>query len=395
MKMKRVFFGMLAALSLSAAPALAGPTWFFGPNDEGALKLEYKGQFEMRHRDTGASPSGDESATEFNFRRNRIALMGAYGDYLSMYVQTEYVEDTNIGPFTITDGDNSNFQMLDAVIRFRTMPEFNVWVGKFKYSLTRENLEACERPLTLDRSLLIRAPFVTTRDKGVAVWGDVADGIFQYRFDVMNGRNDSASSPKSNLRYTARAHVSLLDPETGFGYDGTYTGDKKVLTIGAAYQMENDVAFRDVDAQTGSIDYKAWTVDAMFEYPVPAVGVFTLSGAYVKYDLDDAYQSANPDAGVIGLNGEKNGYYVKGGYMLPNFPVQFFGRYENWSFAELENVINQEVDWFGFGLNWYIRGQNLKLTAEYSWADFDKEGTFGGVFTEDIKTFVTQLQLIF
>jgi hypothetical protein len=394
-KIQRVFFGMLAALALSAAPALAGPVWYFGPNDEGALKLEYKGQFELRHRDTGASPAGDESATEFNFRRNRLALMGAYGEYLGLYVQTEYVEDVNINPLSVSDGNQSNFQILDAVMRFSAMPEVNVWVGKFKYSLTRENLEACERPLTLDRSLLIRAPFVTTRDKGVAVWGDLAEGMFQYRFDVMNGRNDSLSAPKSNLRYTARAHVSLLDPETGFGYDATYLGRKKVLTIGAAYQMENDIAFRDVAAQTGSIDYKAWTVDGFFEYPLEGIGTVTLSGAYVDYDLDDAYRSANPDLGAIGLNGEKNGYYVKAGYMLPNFPLQFFGRYENWSFAQLNNIINQEVDWYGLGFNWYVRGQNLKVTAEYSWADFDREGTFGGVVTEDLKTFVAQLQLIF
>jgi len=384
---------MVAALCLIAGSAIAGPVWTFGPNDEGLMKLDYKGQFYFTSRDTGSGADGTDRTNEFNFRRNRLALMGAYGQYFSLYVQTEYTEDNNITPLNVTDGNVSNFQLLDAVLRFKHSSAFNVWVGKFKYNLTRENLEACEDPLTLDRSVLIRAPLAAngTRDKGIAVWGNLFNDIFQYRFDVMNGRNDSRSAPKSNLRYSARAHVSLLDPETGYGYKGTYLGEKKVLTIGAAYQMENDVAFADSINKTDAVDYRAWTVDLFFEYPIEDIGTFTLSAAYVDYDLDNAYQGSNPESGVIGLVGEKNGTYVKVGYMLPNLPLQFFARGENWSFATLNGIINQEVDWYGGGINYYFRGQNLKLTMEYSMVDFDKE--IGSV--KDFTTFTTALQVIF
>jgi hypothetical protein len=397
----------LATMACLAGPqtATAGPTWTFGPEEQGLLKLDYKGQFQLRYRDEGAGPAADEDAMEFNFRRNRLALMGAWGQHMSLYVQTEFNEDNNIRSFTVTDGDESDFEILDAVVRFKANDQFNVWLGKFKYNLTRENLESCEDPLTLDRSVLIRAPFVTTRDKGVAVWGNLFDGMFQYRADVMNGRNDSAATPESNFRYSVRGHLSLLDPEDGYGYKGTYLGKKKVLTVGAAYQMEKDVAFSDVGATapvarppSGSVDYEAWTVDAFFEYPLEGIGTFTVSGAYVDYDLDSAYKGADSDPGVTGLNGEKNGGYVKAGYMLPNLPLQFFARSENWSFAEFNGFFDQEIDWYGVGLNYYFRGQNLKLTMEYSEADFDKEDKLGlvtGVRTEDFSTFITQLQLIF
>lgn len=385
----------LATMACVAGPqaAEAGPTWSFGPEEQGLLKLEYKGQFQLNMRDTGSEPDGEGDTKEFNFRRNRIALMGAWGKHFGLYVQTEFNEDNNFSPLSVSDGDNSDFRILDAVMRFRYNDHFNFWLGKYKYSLTRENLEACEMPLTLDRSLLIRAPLadVGTRDKGVTFWGNFFDQKFQYRFDVMNGRNDSSSAPESNFRYGGRVHVSLLDPESGHGYKGTYMGEKKVLTVGAAYQMEKDVAFADTVAQTGSVDYEAWTVDGFFEYPVEAVGTFTLSGAYVDYDLDDAYQGANPDAEVIGLNGEKNGGYVKAGYMLPNMPLQFFARGENWSFANLDGVIDQEIDWYGGGINYYFRGQDLKLTVELSKTDFDEEP----VGIEDFTTATAQLQLIF
>lgn len=383
----------IAAVCLMAGSALAGPVWTFGPDDQGLMKLDYKGQFQFNSRDTGSGADGTSSTNEFNFRRNRLALMGAWGQHFGLYVQTEYNEDNNITPFYVTDGNNSNFQMLDAVLRFRYNSSFNVWLGKFKYNLTRENLESCEDPLTLDRSSMIRAPLASngTRDKGVAVWGNLLDEKFQYRFDVMNGRNDSASSPKSNFRYSARAHVSLLDPESNYGYKGTYMGNKKVLTIGAAYQMENDVAYADSINNDDAVDYAAWTVDIFFEYPVEEVGTFTASAAYVDYDLDNAYQGANPEAGVFGLVGEKNGGYVKAAYMLPNLPLQFFARAENWSFATLDGIVNQEVDWYGGGVNYYFRGQNLKLTMELSQVDFDKETAA----REDFTTFTTQLQVVF
>ena len=387
----------LACLLVLATSAFAGPVWQFGPDGQGQLKLDYKGQFQLTTRDTGSEADGSGTTTEFNFRRNRIALMGAYGETFGIYVQTEFNEDNNIGPLNVTDGDNSNFHILDAVFRFRLDDRLNLWVGKFKYNLTRENLEACEMPLTLDRSLLIRAPLASngTRDKGVAVWGNLFDKKFQYRVDAMNGRNDSVSAPESNLRYSARVHLTLLDPESDYGYKGTYLGQKKVFTVGAAYQMESNVAYADVANATSAVDYKAWTVDLFTEYPLAGVGTFTFSTAYVDYDLDDAYQGADPDPLTIGVNGEKNGYYVKAGYMLPSLPLQFFLRYEDWSFADLFGVYDQEVKWYGGGFNYYLRGQNLKLTLELSQTDFDKEGVFSGVTTKDFTTATAQLQVIF
>ena len=377
---------IVAALCMMAGSALAGPVWKFGEDDKGLLKLDYKGQFQLVNRDTGAGPDGDDSVTEFNFRRNRLALMGAWGDSFGLYVQTEYTEDRNITTFTVSDGADGNFEMLDAVLRFKLNDSMNLWMGKFKYNFTRENLEACENPLTLDRSVLIRAPFVSTRDKGVALWGNLFDNKFQYRVDAMNGRNDSSSAPESNPRFSARVHVSLLDPESGYGYKGTYMGEKKVLTIGAAYQTEAAVAY----GGTEEVDYSAWTVDAYAEYPIAGVGTFTLSGAYVEFDLEDAYQNGAPDDDVTGFSGERNGGYIKAGYMLPSMPLQLFARAEGWSFAKLDDVYDQDVDLLGVGFNYYLRGQDLKVTVEYSAVDYDQDAA-----VEDIDTITAQVQVIF
>lgn len=397
--MKKTYLGAsLLGVMLMTSTAFAGPRITFGPNDEGAMQIDYKGQFQMTVRDNGSGDNNDDTTTDFNFRRNRLAFMGKYGDMLSLYVQTEFTEEQNVQTLGVASSNQgTEFQFLDAVMRFKLDDSFRINAGKFKYNLSRENLEACEMPLTLDRSLFIRTAYTSTRDEGVAVWGNLFDDVFQYRAEVMEGRTavSGDTAPSSNFRYGARAHVSLLDPESDYGYKGTYLGKKKVLTVGGAYQLEPEVAYSDTVAKTGEKDYQAWTVDAYLEYPVENVGTFTLSGAYEDVDLDDAYKGANPDSDTFGINGQKNGWYVKAGYLLPGLPLQFFGRYEKWTFANLNNIYDQDIDWYGGGVNYYFRGQNLKLTAEVSQTDFDQEGTVGGIRSEDFTQVITQLQLIF
>jgi len=390
---------VVLGVALLAGTAYAGPQVKFGPNNEGLLQLDYKGQLQMTMRDNGSGPNKESATYDFNFRRNRLALMGKYGDLMSIYVQTEYTEHQDLGTLTVSDTDSGyEFQMLDAVVRFNFADAFKVNAGKFKYNLSRENLEACEMPLTLDRSLFIRAPYVTTRDKGIAIWGNLFGDMFQYRADVMEGRNATtaaAPQPESSFRYSVRGHVTLLDPENDYGYKGTYLGKKQVLTVGAAYQFEPDVAYADTVARTDAKDYKAWTADIFFEYPIENLGTVTASAAYEDIDLGNAYKGFNPDPDTIGLKGEKNGFYVKAGYMLPNTPLQFFARYEKWAFANLNGIVDQEVEWYGGGFNYYIRGQNLKITLEASNTSFDKGTGTSADSTESFMTFVAQLQVIF
>ena len=393
----------LAALLLGlAVPAMAGPQMIFGPEDQGLLQIDWKAQFQMGVRDIGSGDNNTDPSTTFNFRRNRLAFMGKWGDVFSSYVQTEFSQDERQVTLGVQTDQNPDFYLLDAVMRFNLNDAFKVNVGKFKYNLSRENLDVCEIPLTLDRSLFIRAPYVSTRDTGVAVWGNLFNDIFQYRADAMEGRHAASGdvAPSSSFRYSFRGHVTLLDPENDYAYKGTYLGEKKVLTVGAAYQFEPDIAYGDTVNRTDKKDYHAWTVDAFFEYPFEEFGMVTASAAYEKINLDGAYKGANPDLGTVGLTGEKNGWYAKGAYMLPHLPLQFFGRYEKWRFAELSNIYDQRIDWYGIGANYFIRGQNLKLTFEYSHTDFDKEGTFSGIEgtslrSKDFNAFITQLQVWF
>ncbi|MBS1115247.1 MAG: phosphate-selective porin, partial [Nitrospirae bacterium] len=152
-----------------------------------------------------------------------------------------------------------------------------------------------------------------------------------------------------------------------------------------------------VAAKTLSEDYQAWTLDGFFEYPTTA-GTFTISAAYLETDFDDAYQGGDPDNRSIGQNGEKNGWYAKAGYLLPKKVgpgnLQFFGRYEEWKFAELSGIFDQEITWWALGANYLIKGQDLRVTVQYSKTDYDKQDSTNPN-TQDFDTVTAMLQFLF
>lgn len=373
-------------LTLALVMAFTSSVFAFEPIELGEnayLRIFYDTQFGLTFRDTGTGVMGKEAALNLNFRRNRLGFVGTYNDVLSFYFNTEYIENKIVSPLTISDQPNQNFYVLDAQIRYDPFDFLRFQLGKFKHNLTRENLESCFEPLNLDRSLFINTPYKTSRDYGVAVWGNILDGWIQYRVDVMEGKTgrsgDPVASSMSQFRYTGRLQFSFLeDKETDYGMKGTYRGNKTVLTLGGAVQYEPSVVYTDVVNKTGVKDYLAYSVDLFYEQPIEKVGTFTLSAAYVDINFGDAYKGMEyASAESYGQNGQKRGYYVKFGYMLPMIPLQFFARWDSYYFARLDSknqaFYNQQVNWAGAGFNYYIDGQNIKITLQYSRTMFAQE----------------------
>ncbi len=401
---------MKKLLTLALILAIAGTVHALPPievADGKYLRITYEGQFGFSYRDTGSGYYHDDPTYEFNFRRNRLGFIGTYNNWLSFYFQTEYIEQKMIGALSVDPSDSGrNFFVQDAQIRMTPYDFLNITVGKLKHNLTRENLEACFEPLTLDRSPFIYTPYKTSRDIGVAIWGNFLNDMLQYRVDAMDGHTNSAEdpSPASSFRYTARLQGSFFDPETGYGLAGTYLGSKRVLTVGAAYQYEPKAVYGDIADDDKVRDYSAYSFDVFYEQPTAGMGTFTISAAYLDISFDDAYKYADPGEGSYGLNGQKNGWYIKAGYLLPMDVgpgmLQFFARYDDFKFANLYNPVtdtdfyDQRVTRTALGANYYIYNQDFKLTAEYSLTDFDEEDPNDPNY-RDFNTFDLYLQVRF
>jgi len=367
------------------------------------FSIFYDTQFGLTSRDMGSGPDSKDGTYEFNFRRNRFGFIGQFNKILGFYYQAEYIEDQVVTPLNIDNPGTANHDLyaLDAQIRLTFYDWLQFRFGKFKHNLIRENLEGCFTPLTMDRSIFYGTPFKSSRDVGAAVWGNIISGLLQYRADAMEGKkSDGTPAPASNFRYTGRLHLSLFDKETSYGYKGTYLGKKQVLTVGGGYQYESEVVYDNVPEKEGVKDYKGYSFDLFYEQPTPA-GTITRSSAYMKLDFNDAYTGPKPDAGVVGISSTKKGYYVKAGYLIPvrlgPGQLQIFGRYDSFQFAKLkleDLSMNQKVVWLSAGFNYYIYGQALKITGEYSSLDYDKEEYYN-INNQDFQTFRLFIQARF
>jgi hypothetical protein len=387
---------MLALLLCIGVPAAqAGP--IIKISDESWLMINYEMQLYGQWRDTGSGADKSGNTTDIFFRRNRLTFRGQVTDTYGFVFSIQQQGDKRIQDITVSDIPGKDFDVLDAFFVADFTDAFRIRVGLTKDPMIREQNESCFMPLSLDRSLFdYQALPRLNRDYGIVVWGNLVDAKLQYRLAAMKG-NDSGNDPKSQLRYTGRVHVSLLDPESSLIYRGTYLGEKKVLTVGAGYQFEPDAVFGNLSAATLSKDYQAWTVDGFFEYPTTA-GTFTVSGAYLKTDFDGAYKGADPDPRSVGENGEKKGWYVKAGYLLPNKvgpgKVQLFGRYEEWKFAQLSGIFDQKIKWWALGANYLIKGQDLRVTVQYSRTDYGTQDPTNPN-TQNFNTLTAMLQFLF
>lgn len=397
--MKKISIAHIAARPLSRAcaagllagvlplSATAGPTIEFG--EQGSLTFTYALQGWLRESSYTSSDDNGSSSDAF-LRRNRLTFSGQYNDYVGFYAQLEAGNEGKLG------NDDKSVYYRDAYVTLDYRDDLRFIVGRFKNTFSRENLEACLEPLTLDRGeVLPYTPFGGTRDEGLAVWGNLMDAKFQYRFMLADGR-EGVEVAEDNPRMTARVHYSLWEPEFNYGYLGTYLGTQKVLTIGAAYDRQDGVAYGNYLMRSDIKDYDAWTVDAFMEYPA-ASGVYTLSGAYFEYDTGGATNMASdPD---LPINSDLEGYYVKAGYMLPNKVgpgrLQFFARHETLDYGiKTGNVEYYDNDWNSVGVNYYLDGQKLKVSFEYADISYDNEHPTD-VALQDYNQATLGLQFIF
>jgi hypothetical protein len=426
--MRKVYKTMLLAAfcsslglgTLGANTAKAGPLIEFG--DEGYLQIDVKFQGIMENTDFGSGQDGQGNRWDFNLRRARLVFTGMLNDTWGAKFQscggTSATQNFGSGGYELAKSnskDNSQMRVADGYLIGLINDSFNIKAGLTKIPLTRDNLVACFAPLTAERSAFVYSPFGTdatknSRDMGLMASGNFSNDHFKYWAAVMEGREGtsefnnpfngkdytSSPEPKSNLEYIARMHYSFWDPElkpTAMGYKGSYLGQRgKILTIAMAGAYEADAAYKNVSMSadtlsavvTGdeTVDYSAYTTDLFLEYPFQNSGVLTATAAYLNVDFDDAYKttSAVADRNTIvgGPLGQREGYYVKAGYILPfrvgdEGMIQPFARYENWDVAAYFQETDQTVEQYGVGVNYFVLGNDkLRFTFEYTRTDYDK-----------------------
>ncbi len=451
-RLKKLALSVLVAGSMVMAgiSSQAGPIIKFGRH--GLLKIDIKLQVRGDHTSFGSGVSGTHDRTDLHFQRARVTLTGLINRIWGVkfqtcgHMHTSYTPMGYMQQLAATNQNDRDIRIIDAYIIGNFSRHLHMKLGLTKIPLTRLNLIDCFAPLEVDRSFYAYTPVGTSpesisRNYGVVFWGTFLKRHLKYWIGAFQGREgqspwsnsvdpsiprnkiistDTSPQPSNtNLMYVARLTYAFLDPEPGgSGYWGTYFGKRKLLVLGVGGLYQPNAVYKNVkwNPATGqsivlnnsTADFKAFAADLLFEYPLKDLGVPNFTFQYLWVDVDDAYKTdlnpADQNVYVAGLNGQKHGWVGQFAYILPfkigkHGLIQPYVGYEHWTFAKLLGVEDQKIDDYSVGINYYILGQNVRITAQFDRVEFDKSTHMMGVsFGHKIKSYnmiQTQFQVVF
>lgn len=332
--------------------------------------------------------NGDEyeDMNDFMIRRAYMYLKGQVTDYVSFFT---HIASDKIGMEKPTGGTldksgiglGSGVAWRDLWITFNLHEAFKIQMGRMYVPLTRNyGTTSTKAMLTMDlpfiqggsRGGIFYAQKVG-RDDGLTLWGNPWDGLLQYRFMISEGVEDDAN-PKDNLRFVGRLSLSLLEPETSWFNKGTYLGKKKVLSLGFGMDRQDDLTLGGHEGEDNTV----WTVDAFFDHPV-GDGAVTVEAAYI--DIDNCTQTQPQMYTDLTSGDDANNWYINAGYLLPGSIGP--GRFQPYIRYETVHVdTKNNTNFWSGGLNYYLKGHNCKITADYMQVDPDDEDKLDrGIFT--------------
>lgn len=327
-----------------------------------------------------------ENLNDFMIRRAYMYLKGQVTDYVSFFT---HVASDKVGMENPTGGTldksgmglGSGVAWRDLWITLNLDKAFKIQMGRMYVPLTRNyGTTSTKCMLTADLPFLqggsrggIFYAQKVGRDDGLTLWGNPFDGLLQYRFMISEGV-EGDNNPKDNLRFVGRFSLSLLEPETSWFNKGTYLGKKKVLSLGFGIDSQNDLTLSGNKGQNNTVR----TVDAFFDYPV-GDGAITVEAAYI--DIDNCTQGKPNFYHDLEAGDDAKNWYINAGYFLPGSIGP--GRFQPYIRYETVDVDKKnETDLLSGGFNYYLKGHNCKLTADYMHVDpgnDDKDDR--GIFT--------------
>lgn len=258
---------------------------------------------------------------------------------------------------------DNDVMVQDAIAQFEFDPRFNIWAGRFLAPTDRANSYGAYFSNNWNFATdgtQDGYPFIAFgRSDGVAYWGDFAEKVKVSAglFDVPStiGLNDTMAA--------ARVQINLWDFEPGYYVNGTYYGEKDILSFA--------VAANAVDSKTTT------NFDFLMEKKIAGGGAFTVEGEYIKYDDLGGYPA--PTAGTSS-NGDS--YYLMTSFLFPAAmgpgKLQLLGKFGTTTYEGIAGSSDIEQDTAEFNVNYIIKSFNARLSLfvlDKSYSDASVEDT--------------------
>jgi len=360
----------------------------------------------------------DSSANGFELERAKVFLRGHVLKDLEYRIQLE------------SDDDEEDDTMLQEYeLAYRLMPELGVKVGRYKSAFGRQENTSSGRLMLIDRSLANEV-FNISRGTGVELFGALpcADSKLYYRAGIFNGFDDEGSASiadnDNNPAVAARLELPFLGatPADFKNESDLMFHENPVMQLGMSFAYANATS---EDHFSGGMDdnYEVLAKggDGRTNI-VEAGGEVTLFGADVALKsqglsvlLEGFYQHADLDSQEIGyeddfassfitsrlnLNGldgyemDNWGWLAQAGYFIVPKTFELVSRVS----GVCVDSSNDSYEYAG-GWNWYLAGQDLKLSMDVSYIDDlpleSSTPNFHGVQNNSLFLIRSQLQFQF
>jgi phosphate-selective porin OprO/OprP len=324
-------------------------------------------QAQFEDGDRGDSRFPATGTDRFLLRRTRLNATGKFNEDFDFRVEFDLT-----GSLAAATGLRA--QLTDGYLNWNHYSFANIRVGQFKTPFGFEQLYGDPRLLTAERSL-VNDRLTLNRQLGAQVWGDFLDKRLTYAVGTFNGNGVNASSnDNSKFLWAGRLTVAPWKDKSGSWTVGAnaFTSEDTALAL-ADLNLDSTPTTADKDGLfTGK--RHGYGVDTQVE-----TGPFSLWVEYLKvrFEPTDARPSASFDA---------DGGYVQGGWFFIPQKFQLVLKYE--TFDPNKDVSNDAVSTDTVGLNYYIKGNDLKLMLDYLRTDL------GGKNATQNK-FILRAQVIF
>ena len=348
--------------------------------------------FEGRFPVAGAGVFGSSEVKDrFRVRRARLNVSGDYAEQVEFKLEGDF-------QLSVASGSTRTaFAATDLSANWHAYPHVNVKLGQFKAPFGMEQLTSDSRLFSIESSLVTIA-LAPERQIGVQLWGRPFATLWPENPDLLtyylgmfngNGRNTLVND-NSEFMYAGRLEVLALrskilneEATVRLGMNGLSSRDAANTSYSGALALNDDGSLSGFSLPTAG-GREAYGFDATI-----GVGPFDLRGEY----LNQRVYSREVEGRVPHWqNFRSDGYYVQGSYFVVAKKLQFVTKWESFNPGQGPDDDIQSVT---AGLNYYIRGDDIKLLANYihTWSDFrERNGVFGRSNFDEV---ILRLQVMF
>jgi hypothetical protein len=246
--------------------------------------------------------------------------------------------------------------IMDAIVQFDMQDEFHLWAGHLLVPVDRSNASGPFFMIPWNypgffTPVGVGAPKEgpSGRNNGAVVWGDIMGGKFTYLAGVFDN-GSIASSPL----FSGRLRLALLDPEGGFWGNGSYFGEKDLLTIGVGAQFQKN----------GSGVDKDWAEvngDVLFEKKIPGGGWVTAEAGYYHFNVLDG--------------GVSDSFYGLAAYATPTIGVGNIQPSVRYQMIKIKAGMGDSPYNLDAGLAYLIKGPALRLVGNFTHTKLGTDAT--------------------